>query len=715
MLLMLAVSVFYPLFFTGFTTRDDAEMANWGGSVWQTADMMAKAQGRFSFFWCYPALHLPYLFDDRFYYLAVKYGSFLLLLLSIYFCVSTLFKSRWIATVALFFFLSFIQNGWDHNALTSYPFVFNFCAILFLVSLGFFATAIERDSFRLAIFSAVLYFFALGTELFVLFFPFYVAVMLSRAAPDQPVVRKIMSGKRHILVVSLALITYLAIYVAWRIGHPSIYDGNSLNVFDLKAAGRVVASYSLNAFPFFSLSFLFSHGGEILFTDSVNIREILTELNALCLIMPMVVGFVFFRLMTSASFIVPQRRALIVGAVLALTGMFLPNLLLGFIQKHQVGVALGNNSYLYTYYSFISAVILAALLAALVRSSSASWNPGLRMTLILTGTIAVVILSFAVNVRNQYVALDQKLSHRKWQLMDLVIKSPAFMEIAEGSYVVAPTLSAHSRGIATVNADYWSNYVRKKTGRNIRFVNDRCMAALPCYMLVFRQETHSDNQFVVLAKIKNSELMASSDLSVYVSPDRAGATLAGVFDQTAALPELNINGAPVSDVGGGLFATKMPSLDSLSSDEKIARITGNVDIFPEQVTVSYYAVSLHIPRVSAELGSGFYGWETGAGQPSWAWSNSVSELHIINPGRKPVPLIVEFESASLEKIELSVSGELSRTFTITPGAATPIEFEFIAQPGVNRIGLTSNRDAIHSGSDPRLLSFFIRKLKIRQQ
>ena len=133
---------------------------------------------------------------------------------------------------------------------------------------------------------------------------------------------------------------------------------------------------------------------------------------------------------------VPQLRTLILGATLTLVGIFLPNLLLGFNQKYQGWVTSGNScvslSYLYTYYSFISAVVFSALLLAYMNAKSLSWHPGLRRALISIGMIAIMALSFAVEVRNQYFAFDQKLSHRKWELMDEVIQSPAFMGIPDG-------------------------------------------------------------------------------------------------------------------------------------------------------------------------------------------------------------------------------------------------------------------------------------------
>lgn len=600
LLFLLVAILFYPLLSVGITTNDDARMAiNMGrnASMFQMAREFAVGQGRFSFFWGYPLLRGPYVIDSQFWYLAMKYGSILVLLSALYYAASRSFRSSWIALVSLLFFLAFIQNGWEHNALVSYPLVFNIYAALFLVSLGLFSTAIDRNNLALASLSGILYFFSIGTELFVLFFPLYVAVLLSRAAPDEPITRRLVAGKRYILAVALPLIIYLAIYLVWRGIYPSSYDGNNLNAFNFLTAGKVVATYSLYAFPLASLNLLIAPD---------------FQLNISHFIKPAVAGFLFARLMTTKSFIVPQARSIIIGAVLTGVGIFVPNLLLGFVQKHQIWVAAGTHTYLYTYYSFISAVVFAALVLAYMNVKSRAWHPILRQAFITMGVLAIMTLSFAVEVRNQNIAFDQKQSHRKWQLMDEVIKSPTFMEIPDGSIVVAPTLFAHYRGIAFVTPDYWSQYVKYKTGKNVLMVGDKCRIGVSCYVLVFRQATLSDDQFMVLAKIMDTDLqvppglMVSSDLVIYSMPIRARAVLMGSFVPSEVPPKLLINGIPVVNVAGtGLFSFGLPNASGHGVVQS-ARLAGNIKIYPDKITISPYSIELRLRSFTAELADGIY-------------------------------------------------------------------------------------------------------------
>ena len=605
LLFLLAAITFYPLLFSGFTTNDDATLAlNWGNtSIWEIARIMSEKQGRFSFFWGYPLLQLPYAFDNRIWYLVMKMGSFFLLLSALYYAVHQSFRSSWLALSSLVLFLALIQNGWDHNALTSYPFAFNFYAVMFLVSLGLFASAIDRQSLPLAVLSGCLYFFALGSELFVLFFPFYVALLLSRATPSGAAINSLTSGKKYIIAVALPLLIYLAIYLLWRLNHPSNYDGNNLNGFNLLAASKVIVTYSLNAFPLASLDFMLSPEQRMLYTNSMSLREMLTELNITSLIKATVAGFLFAKLMTTERFNVPQARTLLIGAALAGVGIFLPNLLLGFIQKHQDWLASGSHSYLYTYYSFVSAVISSALILAYMKTKCRSWHPQLRLVFISTGVIVIMALSFIVDIRNQYIAFDQKLSHRKWQLMDVVIKSPAFTEIPDGSSVFAPTLSAHYRGNAQAPANYWTQYIKYKTGKSVQFVDDKCLSGAPCYPLVFRQESHSDNQFIVLAKINHPGLPVSSDLAIYSMPNVASAVLVATFAAGKDSPKIVMNDVPVTNVGTGLFSSALPQVSG-GAFVQTAKVSGNVNIYPDQITISHYSVFPHLMTLSAKLAEG---------------------------------------------------------------------------------------------------------------
>ena len=492
LLMMLAVILFYPLLFVGFTTNDDANIAIDFGhdSIWQAAWEYSFNQGRFSFWWQYPLFYVPYAVDNRLWYLVVKFGLTFMLLGAIFYAVFQLFRSSWIALAALVFFLGFIQNSWDHNLVTSLPFVYNFFASLFLLSIGLFSQALARKSVALAYLAALLYFFALANEAFALFFPFYIAVILMHGAAGESILDRFRAGQKYLLAVTLGLAAYVATYLLWQRFYPSGYSGNTLYWSDLGATANVIATFSLSALPLPSLHFLVSPEDQLRLMNSSGWRTIVAGLTPVHLIKPAIVGLLFLRLLTVRDATVPAPRTLIAGGALALAGIFLPNVLLGFTKQYQILLAAHNTAYLYTYHSFVSAVICAALFTAYLTVKSRSWRAAPRLAMIITGVVAMMVLSFAVEVRNEYIAFDQKLSHRKWELMDVVIRSPDFRAIPDGAIVVAPTLSGHQRGNAHAPSYYWSSYTKFKTGKNVTFVDDKCVSGRPCYSLLFRQEKH---------------------------------------------------------------------------------------------------------------------------------------------------------------------------------------------------------------------------------
>ena len=598
LLFLLSIINFYPLFFGGFTTHDDAVMAitGWSGHTWEMARLASVAQGRFVFHWGFPFSGLPFVIDNRVWYIFIKYGSFFLLLAAIYYSVSKLFRSTWIAFASLAFFCSILQNGWEHNAVTSYAFIFNAYAVLFLASLGLFATALDNKRIILASSAGVLYFFALGTELFVLFFPIYFAVILSRVSPNHSVFNGIKIYRNYIYTMVFSLASYLTIYLAWRFLYPSRYDGNSLNSFGLIPAIKVIWTYGINAFPLSSLHRYFSHRNSLWF---YNYSE-----NIAVIIKPIIVGALFYRLMYVAKFSVPSAQIILVGAVLAGVSIFLPSVLLGFTEKHQSWVAVGVDSYVYTYYSFVAAVIFCSLLLSYAKAISQKWCYWKRLLLVAVVVVSMMIVSFTVEVSNQQYALNQKLSHRRWQLMDTVVKSPSFMGIKDGSIVFAPTLISSNRNIAVVLAEDWSNYVKYKTGKNIQFSDKNCISKIQCYTIVFRQELYTDNQYIVLARDQQANSKDTSELVIFANRPQPRAVVLGSFYPGRVIPEFWINGKPIKNIGAESFSAFLPDATTNEDFSEIAHITSNVTMMPERIAISNYGIEPRLRSFSEQMADG---------------------------------------------------------------------------------------------------------------
>jgi hypothetical protein len=717
LLFIVAMITLYPLIFVGSTTHDDTEIAlnfGWGTGLFETAALEAKLQGRITFFWSYPLLRVPYIFDNFTWYVIAKFSSLFAILAALYFMTIKVTKSDWIAVFALVLFFGFIQNGWDHNALTAYPFAINFIGALFLISIGLFAYAIDKKKIGLAISAGVLYFFSLSNELFVLFFPVYLALLVRDKKTDEGYGNLIKSRRIYIFPVFFSLILYLILYVTWRLMHPTIYDGNSLNALNATEAAKVIGAYSLSAFPFASIQFIVSPAHQNIFMDAPGLNEILANISVAHYVKLIVMTYLFYWMMSVQRSNVESKKLIYTSILVSAIGIFLPNLLLGFIQKHQTWVASGSYSYLYTFYSFLSAIIFIALIFSIMLKKISKWNSLIRNSFFLILSLSLAIISFAVDLRNHFVTNDQKLSHRKLELMSVVIASPAFAEVPNGSVIVAPTLTTHLRGIAATPSSYWSKYIKMKTGKNIEFSEKGCNNNESCYSLIFRQELHSDKQFIVFGKAIGSDHGISTDITLYFFPIRKVNYIIGRYEPDLDTPVLALGNNIVSNIGGGSFAGELKSAAVLNRTQYI-RLTGNVKIQLNQITVSNYNASPRYQPLSAVLGDGFYGWENLPNEPSWSWAKASSDMIFINNSEFNINSKIRFEATSLEKINLKFFGLEEKSFNILPGIYSPVEISIDLQPGENKFKITSDRQAIKaSESDPRMLSFAIRNLSIHR-
>ena len=696
LLFLLLLVVVYPLFSGGFTTHDDVVTAifKWTGHTWEWATDASVAQGRVTFLWTLPLSAVPFILDNRFWYLAIKYGSLCLLLSALYYSIWKLFKSSWIALVSVVLFLAIVQNGWEHNALTSYPFIFNFLGAAFLFSLGLFALAIERKNLILASVSGCLYFVSLGVELFVLFFPLYLAIFLSKITQGEGLIEGIRYGKKYIAAIAIPLMAYLAIYLSWRLRFPSDYEGNTISLVSIPAAIKVILTYSLTAFPLASLKLYSSPGDPLPFISTG--WAAFNSLNATHFIKPVVVGLLFARILNRRFFEVPQTRILLVGAMLAGIGIFIPNVLLGFTARHPAWVGSGNYSYVYTYYSFVSAVVFLALLLAYVNVKSQAWHSYARMIFVTVVIAGMMILSFAVEGRNQYFALDQKLAHRKWQLMEAIIKSPAFTDIPDGSTIVAPTWLSSVRNIAAVFPDDWNSYIKYKTGKSVRLVDGNCESSMPCYSLVFRQMPYQDNQFAVLSKNSPTKLGGYQEAVIYSLPSQSGSVVLGSFVSTDVAPDIKINGAKVANVGAGNFAYQLGN--ATASLVRVDRLAANVTIAPEQITIAPFSVEPQFRSLSAQLADGidfrlqeypnFLDKVLGmSGAEPWGrWSDAavdpVVKFHFKHPlpKRFTLEMVVSAFGPNIGSPVKVRVGAVEKTFVVNPEPATQsqsfgLEFE----------------------------------------
>jgi hypothetical protein len=624
--LILAVVVFYPLAFVGFTTNDDARLAivvQQLGGVFPAAHFQAADLGRFMVMVSFPITQIPYLFDNQLWLFGAKMFGFVLLLGAVYWAAVRVFMSSAFALLILVLIMIILRNGWNHDLFTSYPLIFNFYAACFFASVALFAAALKDDSALKAWLAAISYFFSMGTEVFVAYAFVFPLLAFCLTAKYSKGWRALLRARfRMLLPLGMALAVYLLIYVAWRKYYATShsYDGNSFNGSSAVGFFKVIFVYGVNGFPLLPLESLASNFS-VIYRQSpfLLLAPLVKSLVAVALVLEVMRK----PMLTDVSSIYLRRSLAVTVACL-----FVVNLFLAFTSKYQAWVEGGSSSFTYTFYSMIFAAIISALVLAMVsRASVMQTTAGRRIVFTVIGVLVFVVAG-SVGINNQVYFQDQALSNRKWNLFDAVMKSDQFRGVPDGAVIYSPSLASHQRGIAQALAPYWTDYVKAKIGKNVKFQTDGCEMGRPCYFLSFTQDLYRDEQYMVLAQVQPFARSEAKEFSFYALPNMGGRVLNGFFAEALGhSPTLNLNKFPVE--GGGnerMFSVLLPVDGGRANRVDVA---SDVPIFLDQLIVGLDTKPLQIAPVQIQLTNGFYQTEIFKVE-SWTWSSAVATLEVEN-------------------------------------------------------------------------------------
>lgn len=725
LVLLLALLTYFPLLSTGFTTNDDLVIA----SNWQAISPLryAKEQGRIGFFIGTPLLVAPYLFDNPIYYDVARFAGPLLLLLAMYLLLRGVYRSASIGTLAVVLFLAFVQNNWNHNALTSYPLLINVLAVAFIASVASYIRYLQNGGYY-GWLAAALYFVSLSGEHFVLFFPVFVAITAvieyERKAANGNV-QWLGAVARKVLPIAMALFAYLACYVAWRIAFPSQYAGNIPSAGGLSKTLNVIWTYSMSAFPGFEGLIARQHGNLLMSFGHAgyDLRTFLSELRVEWIVKAAVVFYAVWLILKQ-----PIERVrpayLWLGLAISLACVFLPNILLSLTEKYRTWVDIGSTSFVHTYYSYIAIIFFFTLFLA--------WLSGrLQPTPLACRALAVVVaflaagVSLATDFNNFYVTQDQRLSELKWEVVNRFMETKEFEQLPPNTTILAPSLF-EARGIVAIHPSYWTEYFSRKSGKKVSVTPDAASAraAFPdrVVYLKYLQEPRSDNQILIYAPIADAARLKGSGIRsdcfvVYSYGRNRKANLIGMLaNRDASEPVVSVAGSMVDNTAGGVFAAPI-DMSQQSSDFPSVPVQANVDIELDNLVVSYYAALPLLAHYTVELGDGFFGWEGVDTPHKWSWSKGNASLTIANRGGTPAPARISMKVATLCPRQVTVSaGTVKQTIMLRAGEGQTILIDAMLPVGSSALTMTTNAPACSPGTgDPRLLGFSVSELSVRRR
>ena len=225
---LLAVITISPLLDVGFTTNDDTLKGLWEhGNYWEQGFETAKYQGRFTHFTSIWLKLIPYRFGiDSWFYKLSTFGMFFIACLAFGYSLKFFSKSNNTGLLGLIFVFAFIQNSWDHNLLTSYPFYYNLRFAMLMIAMVIFYKAMERESKILLYVFAFTWFFVI-TEGFLQYVPIFIILILVNYYEKNKI------SITGVIAFSIPVVIFFIIYIIFRSFFPSYYHGNILTQFNL--------------------------------------------------------------------------------------------------------------------------------------------------------------------------------------------------------------------------------------------------------------------------------------------------------------------------------------------------------------------------------------------------------------------------------------------------------------------------------------------------
>ena len=494
----------YPYYKTGFTTVDDMRqhilaMSHHSSNIFDSFPGIleaAKSQGRLNFVWQGFSAVVPYLNSSSPYFYIIRLIGFLSSVIFSGLFAYLLTRSFGISLAIVILIFSFLQDNWNHNITTAYPFVFHATFSYFLISLIFLIKFIKVGGWSLLGFIAF-YWLSLGVELFILYSPFILILTYYFVSQN---LNKNNDNKFRNLVVKiyplvLCSIIYLLGYLFWRYSYPSTYGGNQIKLDKVSDIFYTISLFTFSQTPGFDF-FTSRYGVSNL------IKNLFYEVKFEWIVKSILIFTSLMLIFNCKNIRNIKTRFAITCAAIFLLAALVPNILLGLTEQKRDWALRGVTSFVYSYYSFIALIFTIVFLFTGILNLFK--NTSIRIFLVLSFCFLSAGISILTDFQNNKTIVDKKYSHIKWDAVSNFLNTSQFKSIPEGSILYAPSLF-ESRGIAVITDHYWTEYISLKSGKNIKVVKEAPLinANMPdiYYLKLFISNVRPDEYIFMSSKI----------------------------------------------------------------------------------------------------------------------------------------------------------------------------------------------------------------------
>jgi hypothetical protein len=746
---LLAVMTFIPVLYSGYTTTDDVYFAlGFANEGWRSPWVFdARRSGRLQH--VFTGQMMPLAYGWGYYWLmkAVAFAAILSNVAALYLVLRRITGDARIGILAATFFFAFIQNTWDHNLLTSYPFILSAALTAFLGAVAAWWTALERAQpdaaspppgawsvKRLRAVSVAL--FTISLLSYESFLPYVVVFPAIAFTLARGTWRERMRGavrSPHLL----ALVAVAAGLVLFRI---FLYtdQGRAFNKaeqyeFHLSLVGtwKVLERYALSALPMHYFrayrdlinDFYLGYG-----TFRTRLFDVFRVLDAAWLMKAAVVAFLVWTVTTSRT--VVRHRGFLVFLVVVF--MLLTNLPIAVTAKYQAWVIQHfSRAYLTAYFVFFGVVILLAVALDSLVGLAARRHPGWSKALAGLVAAAAFVTCYGSDFINAHVSASQRQGYDKAQAMDAWMASPFFRDMPEKSVVFAPTLWDHYPGATHLFDDYWTRYVSRLGLKRIptpvcgagdpgpcivHVLNDdtrplvqEAEAAGRLYYMKLVRDPRSDMTYIVVGRLLSfgkGEAFGAREVALITHARSESLRVIGYLHDVGGTcrARVFVDGIPSRGTfDDGLFGVHVNRRRAPEPWGLTELTTSSGLIDPETVMVSESAETVD-GAVDVRFGDGFFPDEV-----AHRWAENEARLTLVNRTNRAMAVELQFEvrapwmtDGTSHRLQVTAAGHKQDWGLTTAFQKRSVRVD-LAAGGAADVAFSTTAPRLNSASDGRNL------------
>lgn len=427
----------------------------------------------------------------------VRLGNFVLFFI-VFFRYLALLCDRRFSLIAATFFLSFFMLKWDGSLLTTYPLLSWLAGIALILALEFSARFVSRGSRWALVLAMILFGFSLvnneGITVLFMFLFFVHTIALNHALDASTVaIAKLKLRRRSAVVMVLFFVvaaSYAAIYIAWFLSHPSIYDGHKLGGFKFLNFLKTLVHFSTSGSALHDLISPYSvpFGDAISMTGerkeyflTRNLQRSLHDPSSLlvCIVTIFLMWSLIKNISGKASAAINQstrvdslnsvwanshwslQKRMYLGLLIGISVAILPIVPVAMTSKYQTWAMESQiQAYSHTIFSHFgwSCVFAFVMLALFERLAS-------RIVLrkVVLGVVALFsgLIASQAFTANDDMAADMRNESGRWYILQKLLE--VNQQSLKSDYVWVPRLASGS-WYSSVDKDYWTQYAKKRYG-----------------------------------------------------------------------------------------------------------------------------------------------------------------------------------------------------------------------------------------------------------